>query len=53
MDRASMIFCGGSLAASLLAAWLFFPMAALDHETIAKARTPQPAESMPMFDVGH
>lgn len=53
MDRASMIFCGGSLAASLLVAWLLFPMAALDHETIAKARTPQPAESMPMFDVGH
>ena len=31
MDRASMIFCGGSLAASLVMAWLCFPMAALDE----------------------
>lgn len=53
MDRASIIFCGGSLAASLLVAWLCFPMAALDRETIARARTPQPAETMAMIDVGH
>ena len=52
MDRASMIFCGGSLAVSLVVAWLCFPLAAVSRETIEKAQTPQPAESMPLIDVG-
>lgn len=52
MDRSSLIFCTGSLVACLGAAWLFFPLAALDPETVAMAQTPQPAETLPMIDVG-
>lgn len=52
MDRDSLIFCVGSLAASLVVAWLAFPYAALDSETVAMAATPQPAENLPMVDVG-
>jgi hypothetical protein len=52
MDRASIIFCVGSLTASLAVAWVAFPYAALDSETIERANTPQPAEMMEMVDVG-
>lgn len=52
MDRNSLIFCVGSLAVSLLIAWIAFPYAAMDPETLAMASTPQPAENMPLINVG-
>lgn len=52
MDRNSFIFCTASLGVCLGLAWIAFPYAALDEETIARANTPQPAEMMPMIDVG-
>jgi len=52
MDRNSIIFCVGSLVVCLGLAWVAFPYAALDPETIEMARTPQPPELMPMIDVG-
>ena len=52
MERSSIVFCIGSLVACLAIAVVAFPFAALDHETVANARTPQPAELMPMINVG-
>lgn len=52
MDRTSIIFCAGMLAASLAVAWIAFPFAALDPATAAAARTPQPAELLGDVDVG-
>jgi hypothetical protein len=52
MDRSSFIFCAASLIVCLGVAWIGFPLAALDEETIAQANNPQPAELMPMINVG-
>jgi hypothetical protein len=52
MDRSSILFCAGSLVASVALAWIFFPIAALDRATVDMAKTPQPAETMPMIEVG-
>jgi hypothetical protein len=52
MDRSSIIFCVGSIVVCLGLAWIAFPYAALDMETIEMSKTPQPAELMPMIDVG-
>ena len=52
MDRSSFIFCTASVIGCLGVAWIAFPLAALDQETIARANTPQPAEVMPLIDVG-
>lgn len=52
MDRESIIFCIGSLAVCLGIAWVAFPYAALDAETVAAARVAQPAEMLDTVDVG-
>ena len=52
MDRASLIFCVGSILVCLGIAWVAYPYAALDAETVARADTPQPAETLPPIDVG-
>jgi hypothetical protein len=52
MDRNSFIFCTASVVVCLGLAWIAYPFAALDEETIALANTPQPAEQIPMIDVG-
>jgi hypothetical protein len=52
MDRTSLIFCAGSLLASLAVAWLAYPLAALDPDVVARAATPQPAETLGLIDVG-
>lgn len=52
MDRESIFFCAGSLVVSVALAWICFPLAALDRDTVEMAKTPQPAEVMPDIDVG-
>ena len=52
MDRSSIIFCVGMVVATVAVAWIAFPFAALDPETVAAARTPQPAELLDTVDVG-
>ena len=52
MDRASLIFCVGAILVSLAVAWVAYPYAALDADVIARADTPQPAETLPPIDVG-
>jgi hypothetical protein len=52
MDRSSIIFCAGTLAVCLAIAWVAFPYAALDRDTVAAWRTPQPAELLDDVDVG-
>lgn len=52
MDRSSIIFCAGSLALCLGIAWIAFPYAALDRNTVEAYRTPQPAELLDTVDVG-
>lgn len=52
MDRNSIIFCVGSLVVCFGLAWVGFPLAAMDPEKVEMANTPQPAELMPMIDVG-
>lgn len=52
MDRASAIFCIGSVIASLVVAWIAFPYAAMDPDKLAYASTPQPPELMDDVDVG-
>ncbi len=53
MDRASLIFCIGALALSLLVAVLAYPLAALPADQLAHAATPQPAEALGAVDVGN
>lgn len=52
MDRTSIIFCLGTLVASIAIAWLAYPTAALDRATLEAWRTPQPAEVLDDVDVG-
>lgn len=52
MDRNSIIFCVGSLVVCLGLAWIAYPYAAVDAETIEMSQTPQPAAMIPMIDVG-
>lgn len=52
MDRDSLIFCVGSLAVSLLVAFVAYPFAAMDPDTVAAAQTPVPAYEMGEVDVG-
>jgi len=53
MNRASLIFCIGALAASLAAAVLAFPLAAMPADALARAAKPQPAEALGSVDVGN
>lgn len=52
MDKASVLFCVGSLALFLLIAIVAFPFAAMDPETVAAAAAPKPAYEMGSVDVG-
>jgi len=52
MDKASVLFCIGSLALSLLIAVVAFPFAAMDAEVVTAAAAPQPAYKMGSVDVG-
>lgn len=53
MDRASLIFCIGALALSLLAAVVAYPYAAISADQLARAATPQPAEALGAVDIGN
>ena len=46
MNRSSLLFCAASLAASILIAVLFFPMATLTWDELETSRQAQPAEEM-------
>lgn len=52
MDRASLIFCVGALALSLVVALLAYPLAAMPADQLARAAKPQPAEVLGSVDVG-
>jgi hypothetical protein len=52
MNRESLIFCGVSLAVALAACAAGFRLAALPAETVAAAKQPAPAESLPDIDIG-
>ena len=52
MDRNSILFCAGSLVVCLGLAWIAYPFAAMDSDTIEMSKTAQPAAMMPMIDVG-
>ncbi len=52
MDRASLIFCGASLAVCLLIAAAAFPFAALSKAELAASRTVTSAEALPDVDLG-
>ena len=53
MDRASLIFCVGALAASLAIAVIAYPLAAMPDDQLARAAKPQPAEALGSVDVGN
>ncbi len=52
MDRASLIFCFGSLLVCLGLAAVAFPVASISRETIEAAQVPKDAENMPDMDLG-
>ncbi len=52
MDKASLIFCIGSIGLSLLVATVAFPYAAMDIGIIVAAATARPAYEMGSVDVG-
>jgi hypothetical protein len=47
-----LLFCTGSLAASLGLAAVLYPFAAVDRDTIEMSRAPQPMELLPDVDLG-
>jgi len=53
MNKASIIFCMGALALSLVVAVLAYPLAALPADKVAQAAKPQPAQALGEVDVGH
>ena len=53
MNKASVIFCFGALALSLVVAVLAYPLAAVPADQAARAAKPQPAEALGSVDVGH
>lgn len=52
MDRASLIFCGGSLGACLLIAVAAFPFAALSKADVTSANSLIDAEELGMMNLG-
>lgn len=53
MDKASLLFCVGSLGVSLLVAVVAFPYMAMDPEVVAAANSPKPAYEMGTVNVGN
>lgn len=52
MDRSSLLFCAVSLAATVLIAVLFFPMATLTWDELEASRQAKPAEDMGSIELG-
>jgi hypothetical protein len=52
MDRSSLLFCGVSLAVTVLIAVLFFPMATLTWDELEASRQAAPAEEMESLELG-
>jgi hypothetical protein len=52
VNRQSLLFCAGALAASLLVCALAFPFAALPPEALEASRRPMPPQSLPDIEVG-
>jgi hypothetical protein len=52
MNRESLIFCGASLVVTLAVSAIGFHFAALPGETVAAAKKPAPAETLPDIDMG-
>lgn len=52
MSRESLVFCGASLAVALAVCAAGFKLAALPAETVAAAKQPAQAETLPDVDVG-
>ncbi len=52
MDRLSLLFCVTSLAASILIAVFFFPMATLTWAELEASRQATPAEEMADLELG-
>lgn len=52
MNRASLLFCAATLAASLALCAAAFPFAALPEEALRAQRQPVPAERLPDVHVG-
>jgi hypothetical protein len=53
MDRTSLTFCIGALALFVVISAMAYPFAAIPADKLARAATPQPAESLGMVDVGN
>ncbi len=52
MDKASLFYCIGSLALSLLVAVVAYPYAAMDSATVSAAASPKPAYELGTVNVG-
>jgi 5-keto 4-deoxyuronate isomerase len=52
MDKASLVFCGGSLGACLLIAVVAFPYAALSKEDVISAKSLVDAEEIGVMNLG-
>jgi len=52
MNRESLVFCGAALAVALAVCAAGFKLAALPAETVAAAKQPAPAETLPDVDIG-
>ncbi|MCW2306651.1 hypothetical protein [Rhodobium gokarnense] len=52
MDRASLIFCVGALAAALVLSVVGFQFAAMPQDAVAAANTPVTAEEMGVVELG-
>ncbi|MEZ5767138.1 MAG: hypothetical protein R3D80_05270 [Paracoccaceae bacterium] len=52
MERSSWVFVASSLVVTFVVFWLAFPFAAMDRDVVARAATPQPAETLGLVDVG-
>lgn len=53
MDRTSLTFCIGALALFVAISAIAFPFTAIPSDKLARAATPQPAESLGTIDVGN
>jgi hypothetical protein len=52
MNRESLMFCAAALAVTLAVCAAGFRLAALPAETVAAAKKPAPAETLPDVDLG-
>lgn len=52
MDKASLVFCTGALACSLLVAVMAVPFASISKANLAAAKSVLPAEEHGLMDLG-